>query len=253
MWHISVFFLALLLASLCGAEEARIAAAADLQFALREVAGRFERDTGNTVRLTFGSSGNLYAQITNGAPFDVFLSADSDYPRRLVDSGKADGDSLVVYARGRIVLWVPRSSGLDINRGLSILLEPAVRKVALANPQHAPYGRAAVAALRHLGLYDGVKGKFVLGENVLQAMQFARSGSVDAGFVALSLALAPAAASEGRYWVVPQEFYPTIDQSAVVVSASARKKAALAFLEYLRKPDVVDLMGRYGFQNPGGK
>ncbi len=241
------------LSVIAGADEITVAAAADLQYALKEVAARFEHETGNRVKLTFGSSGNFYSQIANGAPFDVFLSADSEYPKRLIEAGAADRGSLLVYGIGRIVLWAPNTSKLEVNQGLRVLLDPAVHKVALANPQHAPYGRAAVAALRHEGLYNKVSGKFVLGENISQTMHFIESGNVDAGFVALSLATAPPTQGKGRYWVVPQEFYPAIEQAAVVISHSARKKTALAFLEFLRRAEIVALMGRYGFERPGSK
>lgn len=252
-WVIPICVAVLGLSAIAWGDELTVAAASDLQYALKDVAARFERETGNTVKLTFGSSGNFYSQIANGAPFDVFLSADSEYPKRLIEAGAADGASLLVYGIGRIVLWVPNTSKLDLDQGLQILLDPSVRKVALANPQHAPYGRAAVAALRHEGLYEQVSGKFVLGENISQAMHFIESGNVDAGFVALSLATAPPTQGKGRYWVVPQELYPAIEQAGVVVSHSAKKKTALAFLEFLRKPEIVVLMGRYGFERPGSR
>ncbi|MBZ5648655.1 MAG: molybdate ABC transporter substrate-binding protein [Acidobacteriia bacterium] len=252
-WLIQICLAVSVLSASSFAGEITVAAAADLQYALKEVAARFEKESGNTVKLTFGSSGNFYSQIANGAPFDVFLSADSEYPKKLIEAGAADRNSLFVYGVGRIVLWVPGASKLDLNKGLKVLLDPAVRKVALANPQHAPYGRAAVAALRHEGLYDQVSGKFVFGENISQTMHFIESGNVDAGFVALSLATAPPTQGRGRYWVVPQDFYPTIEQAAVVISHSPKKKTASAFLDFLRKPEIVELMGRYGFERPGSK
>src|SRR5438128_810043 len=196
------------------ADDINIAAASDLQFALKDVAARFEQTAGHRVRVTFGSSGNFFAQISNGAPFDVFLSADTGYPQRLIDAGAADRDSFFVYGTGTIVLWVPLASPLDPNKGLKMLLDPTVRKVALANPEHAPYGRAAVAALRHEGLYEALSSKFVLGENLTQAMQFVESGNADAGLVGLPLAVAPPMQGKGRYWIVPRSFYPPIAQGA---------------------------------------
>lgn len=242
---------ALWVSAVASAGEITVAAASDLQYALKEVAGRFEKATGHQVRLSFGSSGNFYSQIVNGAPFDVFLSADSEYPKKLIEAGAADPDSLFVYGIGRIVLWVPQSSRLDLNQGLNVLLDPSVRKIALANPQHAPYGRAAVAALRHEGLYDRLRPKFVLGENIAQTMHFIESGNVDAGFVAVSLATAPPTQGKGRYWTVPQDFHPIIEQAAVVVSHSSKKTIAAAFLSFLRTPEIVAVMGRYGFEPPG--
>ncbi len=252
-WVIRLCLMLLAISPLLSAEEITVAAASDLQFALKEVAARFEQETGHKVRLTFGSSGNFFAQIGNGAPFDVFLSADSEYPRNLIAAGKAEHDSLLVYGVGRIVLWVPKESKIQVERGLPVLLDPAVRKIALANPQHAPYGRAAVAALRHENLYERVKAKFVLGENISQTMHFVESGNVDAGFVALSLADAPSSRGKGRYWIVPQQFYPPIEQAGVVISASPHKKTATEFLAFLRKPEIVELMKSYGFQQPESK
>src|SRR5262252_7104953 len=139
----------------------RIAAASDLQFVLPALTARFERETHQTVDVSFGSSGNFFAQLQNGAPFDVFFSADVDYPRRLESSGLTVPGTLVEYARGRIVLWSRADKRLDLTRGLAILAERSVRTIAIANPEHAPYGRAAVAALRHEQLYDSLRGKFV--------------------------------------------------------------------------------------------
>src|SRR5689334_7536728 len=133
----------------CAAQEITVAAAADLQFAFQDVAARFEKDTGTHVKLIFGSSGNFFAQIQNGAPFDAYFSADIDYPRRLEAAGLAEPGMLYPYATGKIVLWAPKESKLDLSRGLQVLLDPKIRKIAIANPEHAPYGRAAVAALRH--------------------------------------------------------------------------------------------------------
>jgi molybdate transport system substrate-binding protein len=235
------------------ADDLTVAAASDLQYALREVAARFEQTTGHRVRLTFGSSGNFFAQIANGAPFDVFLSADTEYPRKLIEAGAADRSSFLVYGTGTIVLWVPpSSSAIDPNQGLRALLDPRVRRIALANPDHAPYGRAAVAALRHEGLYEMLSGKFVLGDNLTQAMQFVESGNADAGLVGLSLAIAPPLQGKGRYWIVPHAFYPPMEQGAVIVAHSTKKAAASAFLTFLRRPEIVELLARYGIEPAGG-
>ncbi len=186
-----------------------MAAASDLQSALPAIASQFEKDSGQRVILTFGSSGNFFTQIQNGAPFDVFLSADIDYPRRLEASGQAERGSLYKYATGHIVLWTRTDSGIDVRRGLAVLVDARVRRIAIANPEHAPYGRAAVAALRHEGLYERVQGKFVLGENISQAAQFAQSGAADVGTVG---ALAGAVPS-------PQEFRHLRRNPGVLVSA----------------------------------
>src|SRR5262249_39286305 len=158
---------------------------------------RFEKDTRQPVRVTFGSSGNFFAQIQNGAPFDVFLSADIDYPKRLEAAGQAEPGTVYTYATGHIVLWTRKDSGIDVSRGLAVLADERVRRIAVANPQHAPHGRAAVAALRHEHLYDRIQSKLVFGENISQTAQFAQSGSSDVGMIALSLALGPSLKSGG--------------------------------------------------------
>jgi molybdate transport system substrate-binding protein len=229
------------------AEPLRIAAASDLQAVLPAVASEFEKETGQKVALTFGSSGNFFTQIQNGAPFDVFLSADSEYPRRLERAGLADPGSLVEYATGRIVLWTRNDSGVDVRRGLGALTSSSVRRVAVANPEHAPYGRAAVAALRHEALYDSVRGKFVLGENISQTAQFVQSGNADVGIVALSLALSPAMKSVGAYFEIPESWHPPIEQAAVVMGASKQKAVARWFVEYLSGPASVRTLQAFGF------
>jgi molybdate transport system substrate-binding protein len=227
-----------------------VAAASDLQAALPAIAAQFEKDTGQKVTLTFGSSGNFFAQIQNGAPFDVFLSADVDYPRRLVGAGLAERGSLYEYARGRLVLWTRRDSGIDVARGLAVLAGDHVRRIAVANPEHAPYGRAAVAALRAERLYDRVAGKLVIGENISQAAQFAQSGSADVGLIALSLALSPTLEESGVYADVPDTLYPPIQQAAVVIAASRQKPLARRFVEALEKPEIARILQSYGFAVP---
>jgi molybdate transport system substrate-binding protein len=250
-------FLALLLTCMTAfvvpaASEITAAAAADLNVALTEIAANYQKMTGsNTVRLVFGSSGNLFNQIQNGAPFDVFFSADLDYPQKLVGAGVAEPSSLYRYAVGRLVLWVPASSSLDVeHRGMNALLDASVKKIAIANPQHAPYGRAAVAALRHFGLYDKVADRLVLGENVSQAAQFVESGNAQAGIVALSHALAPAMKDKGRYWEIPMDAHPALEQGVVILSHSPNKKGAAAFLEYLKTAESVAVLRRLGFSVP---
>ena len=231
-----------------------VAAAADLRSALGELAANYQKQKGTSVRLSFGSSGTLSQQIKNGAPFDVFLSADENYPKELIAEGFADRDSLYSYAVGRLVLWVSVASSLNIEqRGMGVLLDPSVKKIAIANPQHAPYGRAAVAALGHYGLYDKVAARLVLGENVLQAAEFVESGNAQAGLVALSHALAPGMKGTGRYWEVPTDAYPHLDQAAVILSRSQHKKDAGEFLAYLKTPEAQQILRRYGFSVPGDK
>ncbi len=227
-----------------------VAAASDLQSVLPALAARFEHDASSRVMLTFGSSGNFFAQIQNGAPFDLFLSADADYPRRLEAAGLTEPGTLQPYAIGRLVLYASTPSGLDLGLGLAVLTDARVRRIAIANPEHAPYGRAAVAALRHERLYDRIRPKLVLGENVSQAAQFVQSGNAEAGLLALSLALAPALRTSGTYVEVPASFYPSIEQAAVVMKASNRKDAARRFLAFLARPEIVQVLKAAGFLPP---
>src|SRR5262249_36459097 len=210
------------------------------------VAAQFEKETGHHLVVTYGSSGNFVAQIQNGAPFDLFFSADIDYARRLESTGLGEPGSLYEYAVGKIVLWTRKDSGINVAGGLQVLQDARVRKIAIANPEHAPYGRAAVAALKHAGLYDAVQAKIVLGENISQTAQFVQSGNADVGIIALSLAMAPALKSTGRYVEIPDSFYPPIEQAAVVMSASRQKPIAQQFLQYLKQPASVSTLQSFG-------
>jgi molybdate transport system substrate-binding protein len=229
------------------AQELTVAAASDLQFAMKEISARFEKERGESVKLAYGSSGNFFQQIQNGAPFDLFFSANLDYARRLEAAGLTDPGSLYEYATGKIVIWVPSDSKLDLKRGVQALLDPAVRKIAIANPEHAPYGQAAVAAIKKEGVYERVSGKFVLGENISQTAAFVLSGSADVGVVALSLALSPNMKDKGRYVEVPPADYPPIEQACVVLKASQKKDLARAFVEFVKSPAIVELLRSYGF------
>lgn len=225
-----------------------VAAAADLSSALKEIADNYQRKTGVHVKLSFGASGALTQQIKNGAPFDLFFSADMNYPQQLIKSGEADPATLYEYAVGKLVLWVPADSPLDLeHKGMSVLLDPLVNKIAIANPQHAPYGRAAVAALKHYGLYDQISSRLVLGENVAQAAEFIESGNAQIGFVALAHATAPSMQGKGRYWEVPADAYPPLAQGAVVVTRSHKDQAA-NFLNYVKASGST--LRKYGFSLP---
>ncbi len=246
--------LCLFAGTLAHGQEIVVAAAADMSAALPELAASYTKKTGQAVKLSFGASGNLTNQIRNGAPFDVFFSADEQYPQQLIGEGLAVKDTLYRYAVGRLVLWVPADSPLDLTTlGIKALLDPSVKKISIANPATAPYGRAAEAALRHFSIYDQVSSRLVLGENVSQAAQFVESGNAQAGLIALSHALAPAMKDKGRYWVVPLDAYPTLNQAAVVVSKSNRQDAGRKFLEFLRDPEASSLLAKYGFSTSAEK
>lgn len=228
-----------------------VAAASDLQYALEEIAQAFRAEhPGADLRITYGSSGNFVAQIASGAPFDVFLSADAAYAERIVDAGLAEPGDLFAYALGRLALWVPPGSGLDIGKlGLRALLDHSVSRVAIANPAHAPYGRAAQAALRSAGIQAEVAPKLVLGENAAQAAQFAASGAAQAGLIPLSLALAPPM-QKGRHVEVPGEAYPALVQKGLVLRRAAGSRLARDLAAFLRGPAAVAILQRHGFLVP---
>ena len=215
-----------------------IAAASDLQFALQQIAEPFRaahRDL--DLRIVYGSSGNFFTQISNGAPFDIFLSADIDYPRRLA----AAPSDVFRYATGRIVLWTPPDSPLN---PATALQDSRLQSLAIANPAHAPYGRAAEAALRAQGLYDTLKPKFVFGENIAQTLQFVQSGAADAGIVALSLVLAPQLRGKGRYQEIPQSLYPPLEQGGIILHDSP---VAREFRDLLMSAAAGRILTDFGF------
>jgi molybdate transport system substrate-binding protein len=232
------------------ADEITIAAASDLKFVFTEIVAEYEKTTGNHVRLTLGSSGNFFAQIQNGAPFDLFFSADIGYAKKLEEAGLAIPESLYPYAVGRIVLWAGNGSHLDLSKGLEILRETMIKKIAIANPKHAPYGRAAVAAMEHAQVYNRVKDKLVLGENISQAAQFVESGAADVGIIALSLALAPPMQAAGHYWEIPADAYLPIEQGAVMLMGGKNRESAKAFLSFIQGAEGQTVMKRYGFAVP---
>jgi molybdate transport system substrate-binding protein len=240
------------ISQLCVAQEITVAAASDLQFAMQDVAARFEKETGRTVKAIYGSSGNFFQQIQNGAPFDMFFSANLDYPKKLEAAGLIEPGSFYGYAQGKIVIWVRNESKLDLSTGMKIFLDPSVNKIAVANPQHAPYGQAAVAAMQKENIYEKVKDKFVLGENISQTASFVVSGSADVGIVALSLALSPNMKDKGRYVEVPAAEYPPLEQACVVLASSKNKEGARQFLLFIRTAAIADVLRSYGFDVQAG-
>jgi molybdate transport system substrate-binding protein len=232
------------------AAELKVAAAADLTFVFKEIGVQYEKESGNSLKISFGSSGDFFSQIKNGAPYDIFFSADVGYPKRLEAIGLTEQGTLYEYARGKLVIWVPSGSKIDLSQGMNVLRNPSIGKIAIANPEHAPYGAAAVAALRHAGIYDQIKNKLVMGENISQTAQFVQSDNADVGMLALSLALAPVMKDNGRYLEVPADDYPPIVQAAVILKASTDKQAASSFIDFLKRPSTTDLLARYGFSKP---
>jgi molybdate transport system substrate-binding protein len=250
-----------LVVAACGGERPQpqggviaVAAAADLKFALDDVIAEFRRGNPNVrVRVTYGSSGNFHAQLVQRAPFDLYLSADIDYPKQLIAAGAADAGELFEYSIGRIVIWVPADSPIDVQAlKHEAVLHPSVRRFAIANPAHAPYGRAAEAALKDLGVYEAVKDKLVLGENIAQAAQFMETGAADAGVIALSLALAPQMKDKGRYWEIPVRHFPRMLQGGVIPGHARNPQGAAELRDFLTGGRGRDILRRYGFYMPGG-
>lgn len=228
-----------------------VAAASDLKFAIEEVAAAFERDTGHRLRLVLGSSGQFYAQILQGAPFHLYMSADEAFVFRLADAGRTR-DRGRLYAYGRIGLFVPRGSPLAADGELkdlaAALRDRRLQKFAIASPEHAPYGMRAREALQHVGLWQAIEPRLVYGENISQAAQFASSGSTQGGIIALSLAKAPQLAALGSFAPIPETFHQPLAQRMVLLKDAP--PAAAAFYEYLSKPGAQAIMVRYGFAMP---
>lgn len=228
-----------------------IAAASDLKFALEEVAAQFEKETGQKLRLIFGSSGNFYTQILQGAPFHLFMSADQDFIYKLAEAGKTQGHGRI-YAKGRIGIMVPTASPLKADGQLkdlaAALHDGRLQKFAIANPEHAPYGKRAEEALRKAGLWDAIKPKLVLAENISQAAQFATSGSAQGGIIAQSLALSPAIGKLGSFGLIPEEWHqPLLQRMVLMKDAPAAIKS---FYDYLGLPPAQAVMERFGFVMP---
>ncbi len=227
-----------------------VAAASDLVFCLEALHTEFRgQSPGTRLQVSTGSSGNFFAQIRHGAPYDVFLSADLRYPRELIAAGEAERDSLMLYAIGRLVLWTTQR-GLDPADLRVAARHPQVRRFAIANPAHAPYGRAAREALERAGVWDAVEPKLIFGENIAQTAQFVEKGGADAGLVALSLVLAPNLQGVGRWAEVPADWHAPLEQGAVLTTRGAGNPAARAYLEFLRSPAARRIFHRYGFRLP---
>ncbi len=228
----------------------RVAAASDLTFALDDAIGRLRgRAPALDIQVTYGSSGTMHAQLRQRAPYDLFLSADIDYPRDLIARGIGTERDLFTYAVGRIVVWVPATSTLPVEREGLRVLERAQR-IAIANPRHAPYGRAAEAAMRRAGIWERLQPRLVLGENVAQASQFVQSGAAQAGIIAKSLAVAPAMRGAGRYLEVPVEMYPTLTQGGLILPWTSARAGAARVRDFLLSDEGRALLEANGFGLP---
>jgi molybdate transport system substrate-binding protein len=226
--------------------EVLVAAAADLRFAMDSLIALFAKENPTiTVRATYGSSGNFFEQINNGAPFDLFFSADIDYPRQLKQNNKTASD-IHLYGTGQLVLW---SKSLDPNRQqMNTLLDNAVTKIAIANPAHAPYGKRAEESLHYYHLYDKVKDKLVIGENIAQTAQYAQTGAAEVGIIALSLALSPSMQQTGgHYWLIPPASHQPLEQGFVLLPHSNGNPGATRFADFLSSPEATTILRNFGF------
>jgi len=226
------------------ATRVNVAAAADLRYALDEIISiAAARNPSVDYAVTYGSSGQFLQQIDNGAPFDIYLSADVTYPQQLIARGKASDP--FVYAVGRLVLWVPEGSPIDPAQGLAALSQ--AQRIAIANPEHAPYGQAAVAALRAEGIYDSVAPRLVLGENVAQAAEFVASGNADAGIVAMSLVLSDPLRDVGTWWEIPAQLFPPLVQGGALITDTPGTRE---LRDVITSPEGIEILARYGFTLP---
>lgn len=240
-----------LAAPIYGQTTIRVAAAADLEPVLPPILEQFRQATGIRAEATYQASAVLTTQILNGAPFDVFLSADLGYPKRLIDAGladvagSADSSTPIPYAKGTLVLWTRKDSPLS-PPSLDTLRNPALKRLAIANPDRAPYGRAAVAALIGLKLYDALKPRLATAENIAQTAQFVDSGNAGAGLISLTSALTPRLAADGSYFILPRNLYPPIEQGAVIVSNTTQRAAVHKLLDYLLSPPIQSQLLKSG-------
>jgi molybdate transport system substrate-binding protein len=227
-----------------------IAAAANLVYALDALDSEYNKgEPGVKVTTATGASGNLVAQIRNGAPYDIFLSADLDFPRALIGAGQADGKTLVNFAVGRLVIWTARAD-LDVSDLKAAIKNPLVRRLAIANVTSAPYGRASREAMERLGVWSEAQPKLVVGENISQTAQFVETGNADAGFVAMSLVLSPKLKEKGHWSEVPRDLYGALDQGAVVTAHGGKNPASLGYMQFLRSPAARRVLEAYGYGFP---
>ncbi len=227
-----------------------VSAASDLTYAFGEIGKQFEAETGHKVVFNFGSTGQLTQQIEQGAPVDVFAAANVSFVEDLERQGLILPDTKQMYARGRITLWTRADSPLQIT-SLADLTRPEVRRIAIANPDHAPYGVAARQAMQTAGIWEAVQPKLVLGENVRQTLQYAETGNVDVAIVALSLSVPAAGGTSGRWTLIPQELHPPIDQALAVIKDTKHEAAARAFATFVNGPQGRQIMRKYGLVLPG--
>jgi molybdate transport system substrate-binding protein len=251
LWHVAMVFVALSGMTIAyAAPMLRVAAAADLAPCIEEINSAFAASvSGADVTYSIGSSGNFYAQIKNGAPYDVFLSADLQYPQELAKVGLADATSLTVYAHGQLVMWT-NDPKIDISAGFKRLTAADIQRIAIANPDIAPYGRAAKAALQQAGVWEAVQSKLVTGENIAQTAQFIETGNAQIGFVGKTHVQNKKETMHGKAWQVPASFYPLLEQGAIVTAKGKGNPLASQYLAFLRSDKGRTVLRKYGFTLP---
>jgi molybdate transport system substrate-binding protein len=232
--------------------EVRVAAAANLKLVLEQIGADFQKAHPEVkLNVTYGSSGNFFSQISQSAPFDLFLSADEFYPKQLVEKNLAGRESYFIYATGKLVVWMPASLTLDFQKlGLRALDDKRIRKIDIANPRHAPYGKAAEQALKNANIYEAVKSRLVFGDNIEQTASFARTGAADVGIIAKSLVLAPTLSDAGKYWEVPIDAYDLIHQACVILDQAKNKDAAKKFSDFLQSKPSKENFSKFGYSAP---
>lgn len=248
MKNLFIVLLSVLGSSLVLADELKIAAAADLKFAMEEIASEYRKaNPTDKIDLIFGSSGKFFAQIQQGGPYDMFFSADIKYPEELHKNGLATS-SVTPYATGRIVLW---SNTVDASKlKLSDLTESKFSKIAIANPKHAPYGKRAQEALERTGLWTQIQGKLVYGENIAQTAQFILTGNAQIGVIALSLAKNPELEKQGKYYLIPEDMHQPLEQGYVITKRAESNAAASRFSKFMQTKSAKDILAKYGFMLP---
>ena len=240
-------FVLLFISNTCFAQdEILVAAASDLKFAMDSIISVFEQSNRGKVKVTYGSSGKLTEQISNGGPFHVFFSADISYPEQLKAKGFASSE-VYSYAKGHLVIW---SKNIDTKKGMNVLKDPSIKKIAIANPAHAPYGKRAMESIAYYKLTD-VKSKIVMGSNISQTAQFVSTGAADIGIIALSLALSPNMQKEkGNYYIIPEQSHQPIIQGAVITAKGKGNKLASDFFEFVKNEKTILILNHFGFTKP---
>jgi len=245
-----ILILSLLVMGRASAQTLYIAAAADLVYCLEVLNRQFKQQYPQAqLKVTTGSSGHFFSQIQQDAPYEVYMSADIRYPKQLIAENVADGQSLFVYAIGQIALWTNKPQ-VAVSQGLSILTQTHIKRIAIAHPEHAPYGQAAKAALQQAKMWQAIQPKLVLGENIAQTLQFVQTQNADVGVVALSLLRAPQLAGQGQYWLIPAHFYPPLEQAMVVTKRGQNNRLAYDYLKFIKSPPAQKILADYGFLAP---